>query len=157
MHGLPKPAKKTPVMAVRPLSLRYRSCYRNGPSVTGTVTGTETLTDRNAYGEPTGPRITGVWVRDTGETIETRPHRWSICRARTQSAAPWTRVNNCTQTHKRSISANGVMPHCNGVITQSLPHSSSAITLFPTDQMDIDSCTHWPPPSWLDSDSMQPS
>ncbi|HNA29044.1 MAG TPA: replication endonuclease [Thiobacillaceae bacterium] len=143
----------------RPLSLRYRTRYRNGPSGTGTgtVTGTEPLTDRNAYGEPTGPRITGVWVRGTGETIETRPHRWSIRRARTQSAAPWTRVNNCTPTPGRPISANGVMPCRNGVTRYSLPYYSTAITLFPPDQAEIDACTPWPPPSWPDSDSMQPS
>lgn len=149
----------------RPLALRYRSRYRECPtlafSVTGTVTGTVrgnvSLPARNPYGELAGPMITGVWVKDSGETIETRPHRWSIRRARTQSAAPWTRVNNCTPTPRRPISVNGVTPCRNGVIRRSLPYYSTAITLFPTDQTENAACTHWPPPSWPDSDSMQPS
>lgn len=149
--------------AERPLALCSRSSNRNCPTLTftgtgtGTVTGTDTVTARNAYGEPSGPRVIGLTVRDTGEIIETRFHRWTIRRAEAKPSAPWTRDNNCTDTPKRRTPGNRVMAHKNGVITPSLPCSSSAITLFQPDQPVTDSCTHWPPPTWPNSDSMPPN
>jgi hypothetical protein len=144
-----------------PLALRYRSRNGNSPPLTftdtGTVRGTDTVMPLNAYGEPSGPRITGVEVKETGEIIETRLHRWTIRRAGAKPSASRTRVNNCTDTPKRSIPGNGVMTSCNGVIRPSLPYSPSAITLFQTDQAETDPCTPWPPPTCPDSDSMQPS
>jgi hypothetical protein len=121
------------------------------------ITGADTVKARNAYGEPSDPRVIGVTVKDTGEIIETRFHVWTIRRAEAKPSSPWTRVNNCTDAPTRRTPGNRVMAHTNGVITPSLPCSPPAITLFQPDQPVTDSCTHWPPPTWPNFDSTLPS
>lgn len=53
----------------------------------------------NRYGEPAADTVRGIIDRQTGEYKISRIHEWQI-KQKSGEAAPWTCVNNCTESQK---------------------------------------------------------